>query len=350
MKRCLCLVLLLWCLTVFLADSVLIDDGWWVKLTVLDNRSRRYPVQTDFVLEIRSIQGSPLEVSYLMIDNTGTPNRPSSAFIMKGLNFNPPWNGTCFFKTEVSGWGQPEFKENPKYLPLPHYRTCMLLLARYEKIYLVFVRENDGQISYAVFKGGAFQNFEIPNVARMEKVGNEFVITSLGQPVEVGMWIEGRYNHDEVGGWAAPAYAAKSKRYAIPHYEMFMMMIGRYDKLALIVGKENDGRLGVVQFVGSQNWASPIQIPGFCTCVVSGTNLTVTALSRPVEITHFAFDNTSWQWEVGGWGQPGFAPREQTFQLKHYTPGLIVVNRYETIGVVGYNENDFQTGVILLKW
>lgn len=351
MKKCLFLGALLCSLMSLCTNLVLINDGW-VKLTVLDNRSRQYSVQTDFVLEVRALRSIPVEVSYLMIDNTGTPHQPSGVFVTKGSNLDPPWDGTCFFKTEVGGWGQPEFVQNPKFLPLPHYRTCLLLLARYENIYLVFVRENDGQISHVVFKGGTFQNFEIPGVARVEKFNNEFVITSLSQPVEVGMWVEGRYSHDEVGGWAAPAYAARSKRYSIPHYEMFMMMIGRYDKLALIIGKENDGRLGVLQFTVSQSWANPIEIQGFCRCAALGTNLTVTAISQswPVEITHFAFDNTSWQWEVGGWGQPGFAPREQTFSLKHYTPGLIVVNRYNFIGVVGYNENDRQTGVIRLKW
>jgi len=350
MKRCVWFVAFILLSTFLCAQpAILINDGW-VKVSVLSNMSRQYPYPTDYVIEVRALnRNMPVEVSYLMIDNTGTPQHPSTSFVMKGSNFDPPWDGSCFFKTEVGGWAQAEFVQNPRYLPLPHYRTCLLLLARYENIYAVFLRENDGRVGYRVLKGGAFTSFEIPSVARVERQGNDFVISSLGQPVEVGIWVEGRYTHDEVGGWASPAYAARTKRYKIPHYEMFMMMIGRYDKLALIIGKENDGRLGVIVFQSSQDWSRAKETKGFCMSRARGINLTVTALSnQPVEITHFSFDNTSWQWEVGGWANPDYAPKQQTFTLKHYTPGLIVLSRYDQMVVIAYNENDGINGVILL--
>jgi len=329
--------------------TVIINDGW-VKVSVLSNMARQYPYPTDYVIEVRALNRSmPVEVSYLMIDNTGTPQLPSTNFVMKTSNFDPPWDGSCFFETEVGGWGQAEFAQDPRYLPLPHYRTCLLLLARYENIYAVFLRENDGRVGYRVLKGGAFRNFEVPNVARVEREGNEFIVTSLGQPVEVGMWVEGRYTHDEVGGWASPAYVARTKHYRIPHYEMFMMMVGRYNKLALIIGKENDGQLGVISFTSSNNWSVGKEVKNLCKTMAQGTTLHVTATSsNPVEITHFSFDNTSWQWEVGGWANPDYAPRQQAFTLKHYTPGLIVLSRYDQMVVIAYNENDNVTGCVAL--
>jgi serine protease inhibitor len=42
----------------------------------------------------------------------------------------------------------------------------------------------------------------------------------------------------------------------------------------------------------------------------------------PVEVSHFSFDGTCWQHEVGGWARPEFKPNPQRFSLKHYTPGL----------------------------
>ncbi|HBT39661.1 MAG TPA: hypothetical protein DIT29_08325 [Pseudothermotoga sp.] len=354
MKRCVWFVAFI-LLSAFLwaQSAILIDDGW-VRLSLLSNMSRQYPYSTGYVIEVRALNPNmPVEVSYLMIDNTGTPQQPSTNFVMKGSNFDPPWDGSCFFKTEVGGWAQAEFAQNPRYLPLPHYRTCVLLLARYENIYAVFLRENDGQVGYRVLKGGPFTNFEIPSLARVERQGNDFVISSLGQPVEVGMWAEGRYTHDEVGGWASPSYAARTKRYSIPHYQMFMLMIGRYDRLALIMGKENDGRLGVIVFTrcGSLSQPGVVTTPDrLCRVSAQRTNLTVVAdFNIPVEITHFSFDNTSWQWEVGGWANPGYAARIQTFTLKHYTPGLIVFNRYENMAVIGYNENDGIAGYVVVS-
>ncbi|MGB9803904.1 copper amine oxidase N-terminal domain-containing protein [Desulfofundulus sp.] len=66
----------------------------------------------------------------------------------------------------------------------------------------------------------------------------------------------------------------------------------------------------------------------------------------PVEVSHFAFDNTCWQWEVNGWARPGFASNPQTFALKHYTPGFLMVSRYGKVGIFFYNENDGQLGVL----
>ncbi|MGJ8454869.1 hypothetical protein ACSFC1_06140 [Pseudothermotoga sp. U03pept] len=332
-------------------NLVIIDDHTFVKLTAVENSAHNLWWSTDFVLEIYAYNSlMPVEVSYLILDGTGTPQSPSVGVDVKGNNFVEGWERTSFFQTEVGGWAASGYEQNPKYLPLPHYRTCILMLARYENIYAVFLRENDGKISSKVLKGGRFTGLEIPNVARVTREGSNFVITSLGQPVEVGLWAKGSYTHDEVGGWAVSGYAAKTKQYNIPHYGMFMLMVGRYDKLGLIIGNENDGRLGTIVLTGSTSSAVAKVVPELCEVSFSGNRFTVSSTSSmPVEITHFGFDNTCWQWEVNGCGRPEFAPSVQSFSLKHYTPSLIFVNRYDRVGVFFYNENDGIVGILEAK-
>ncbi len=332
--------------TTLAKDTTLINDPSFVRLTVLANPLHTLWWSTDYVLKIQALnQSTPVEVSYLILDGDGTPSRPSEGISIRGSNFIQGWDGTCFFQTEVGGWASVEAEQNPKYLPLPHYRTCILMLARYEKIYFVVIRENDGQISYKVLQGGPFKSLEIPSVVLVTREGSKFVVTSLGQPVEVGLWAKGNYMHDEVGGWASTSYAAKSKQYDIPHYGMFMMMVGRYDKVALIIGNENDGRLGVITLYSTPDRSYFVQ--DLCTLIVGGTNFDVVAESSdPVEITHFGFDNSCWQWEINGWSRPEYRSSGQSFRLKHYTPSLIFVNRYNKVGLFFYNENDGIAGVI----
>lgn len=331
------------------ADVTLINDPSFVRLTAVANPSHSLWWATDYVLEIEALNRSmPVEVSYLILDNNGTPARPSEGIHIRGSNFIEGWDGTSLFQTEVGGWASTEFQQNPKFLPLPHYRTCILMLARYEKIYFVVIRENDGQISYKVLEGGPFKLLEIPSVVRVAKEGSKFVVTSLGQPVEVGLWAKGNYLHDEVGGWASTGYTARIKQYDIPHYGLFMMMVGRYDKIALIIGNENDGRLGAITLYSTPDKRYFVQ--DLCTLIVGGTNLDVVAESLdPVEITHFGFDNTCWQWEVNGWARPEYRSSRQSFRLKHYTPSLIFVNRYSKVGLFFYNENDGITGMIAVR-
>lgn len=331
------------------ANTVLINDPNFVKLTAVANPSHNLWWATDYILEIQALnRNMPVEVSYLVLDGTGTPANPSEGIHIRGSNFIEGWEGTSFFQTEVGGWGSPESQQNPKFLPLPHYRTCILMLARYEKIYFVIIRENDGQISYKVLKGGSFKPIEIPSVVRVTKEESKFVVTSLGQPVEVGLWAKGNYMHDEVGGWASAGYTVKTKKYDIPHYGMFMMLVGRYDKIAFIIGNENDGILGAITLYGSQE--NMYVVTDLCTLRMTGTNFTIEAISPdPVEITHFGFDNTCWQWEVNGWGKPEYKEAKQTFNLKHYTPSLIFVNRYNKTGLFFYNENDRVTGSVFVR-
>jgi len=50
--------------------------------------------------------------------------------------FESTWSGAAqyYYHTEVGGWAQPEYMVNPQVFGLPHYRTAVMMLARYEKI------------------------------------------------------------------------------------------------------------------------------------------------------------------------------------------------------------------------
>lgn len=122
--------------TVFVfADVTLINDPSFVRLTAVANPSHSLWWATDYVLEIEALNRSMLvEVSYLILDNNGTPARPSESIHVRGSNFIEGWDGTSLFQTEVGGWDSSEFQQNPKFLPLSHYQACILMLAHYEKI------------------------------------------------------------------------------------------------------------------------------------------------------------------------------------------------------------------------
>lgn len=342
--------------------TVIINDPGFVTLT-----ATRLPFSPSrFCLIVKANNPAlPVEVSYLVLDSSGTPTHPSQGVVVyptgdtqaiqcpKTASFQG-MKGQQFFHTEVGGWASPRFRANPQNFLLPHYRTCILLLARYEHIYVVFLRENDGQLTYKVLRGGPFNGLRVPGLGEVTREGNSFRIYSFGPPVEVGFWAKGKYLHDEVNGWERPEYKGNPKLYKIPHYGMFMLMIARYGKLGLIIGNENDGQLGTVCVVGSYDWESVLQtVPSLCTIkgtgAHSGREIEVRAITgSSVEVSHFSFSNSSWQWEVNGWAQPGFVPNPQKFVLGHYTPGFLMTSQYNKIGVFFYNENDGQLGVLPL--
>ncbi len=342
--------------------TVIINDPSFVTLT-----AERLPFSPSrFCLVVKANNPDlPVEVSYLLLDSSGTPAHPSQGIVVhppadtQGIQCpktvsSPGITGQQFFHTEVGGWENPRFHANPQSFLLPHYRTCVLLLARYEHIYVVFLRENDGQLTYKVLRGGPFNGLRVPGLGEVTREGSSFRIYSFGTPVEVGLWAKGKYLHDEVNGWERPEYKGNPKLYKIPHYGMFMLMIARYDKLGLIIGNENDGHLGAVCVVGSYDWESvPQTVPDLCTIKGTGGHegreieIRATA-GLPVEVSQFSFSNSCWQWEVNGWEQPGVVPNPQRFVLNHYTPGFLMTSRYNKIGVFFYNENDGQLGVLPL--
>jgi serine protease inhibitor len=331
---------------------VLIDDPRFVRLVAFANPDHRLFWATDYVLEVEARNpAQPVEVSYLILAGSATPERPSQEVEVRGNTFIAGWEEEkqLYFHTEVGGWARPEFRANPQYFPLPHYRTCVLLLARHEKVYLVFLRENDGYLTYRVFRGGPFRGLEVTGLTRVTRVGEEFEVRSLGGPVEVGLWAEGKYLHDEVAGYARPEFQGNPKRYRIPHYGMFFFLVARYGRIGLIVGNENDGYLGAVTFSDSRPlWEE--RIPGLGILRgLGGPEVEVLASEGvPVEVSHFSFDGTCWQHEVGGWARPEFKPNPQRFSLKHYTPGFLMLSRYGESAIFFYNENDGQLGVLPL--
>jgi len=341
------------------ARQVLIADPAFVSLSAIQEQNN--PLGS-FYLQVTAHNPSyPVEVSYLVLNPNGTPSNPSPDIVVKSLNEEEnTWGGSAqyFGHTEVGGWAQPQYQKNPQQFLLPHYRTCVMMLARYEKIYIVFLRENDGRLTYQVYQGGAFNGLEVPGLANVERVGNQFRIHSMDSAVELGIWDKGQYRHDEVSGWAQESYQPNDKYYEIPRYGMFMFMFGRYDKLGLILGNFNDGRLGTICFSGSSFLGSET-VPGLCDIssgnIIAGQSglvpqIKIRALTaNPVEVSHFSFANTCWQWEVAGWAQEAYKANPQQLPLKHYTPGFFMCSRYDRAGIYFYNENDAKLGILPLS-
>lgn len=335
-----------------LSNTVIINDPSFVTLTAVPNPEGG--TDSLYKLQVKANSSSaPVEVSYLTLNANASPDNPSTGMEAVALSESEnAWSSSSqkYSHTEVGGWATTQYQQNPQSFALPHYRTCVMMLARYEKIYVVFIRENDGQLSCQVFKGGAFNGLNVPGLGQVTRSGDQFKVHSEGGAVEIGIWDKGTYTHDEVTGWAQTSYQANDKLYAIPKYGMFMMTIGRYGKLGLIIGNLNDSQLGTVCFSGSSLLGTE-SVPGLCEITSAGSpHIRIQATgSSPVEVSQFAFDNTCWQWEVNGWGQEGFAQNPQVLPLKHYTPGFFTCSRYDKSGVFFYNENDGQMGILPLN-
>ena len=60
--------------------------------------------------------------------------------------------GNSYRQSEAGGWSKPEFRPAVKREPLPHYKTFIVTIVRYEKIGSVICRENDGKIGFIRLK------------------------------------------------------------------------------------------------------------------------------------------------------------------------------------------------------
>ena len=63
----------------------------------------------------------------------------------------------------------------------------------------------------------------------------------------------------EVGGWQKPEFETPTRTITLPHYRTVTITVGRYDKIAVAVCRENDGRIGCVN-LGSPGNSSQCQI------------------------------------------------------------------------------------------
>lgn len=327
----------------FAQDVVIVDDPSLCRLVVRENFDHRLMWATDYVLEVQvQGHGAPLKVSYVLFDSSGTPQSPTQGMEIRGRNFVAGWDPgrQYFFRTEVG--------LHPQYLPFPHYRTVLLVLAGEERIYVVFLRENDRSITSLVLQGGLLERLVVPGLGEAEFRNGSLKVASFGRPVEVGLWINGTYLHDEVAGYARPEFAQNPKYYDIPQ-GLFMLTFARYGSVGVIIG-ENRGRDVVAVALSGSRKLEREEIPGFCALQsLSGPQVLVASLGEPVEVTHFSFDNTCYQWEVGGWARPEFQENPQALPLKHYTPGFLLLSRYHRVALFFYNENDGVVGILPVR-
>lgn len=333
----------LWWGFAFAQDVLVIDDPSLCRLVVRENFDHHLMWATDYVLEIQKLDHNELvKVSYLLLDASGTPQSPTQGLEIRGNAFIAGWDPgrQYFFRIEV--------ESDPQYLPFPHYRTVLLVLAGEKKVYAVFLRENDRRITSLVLQGGPFTDFTVPELGEVRFQDGSLRVESFGRPVEVGLWMNGTYLHDEVAGYARPEFAANPKYYSIPR-GLFMLSFARYGKMGVLIGEKHDQGVVAVVLSGSKVLERE-EVPGLCSLQsFRGPQVLVESFGGPVEVTHFSLDNTCYQWEVGGWAQPGFRENPQVLPLKHYTPGFLLLSRYDRVGLFFYNENDGVVGMLPVR-
>ena len=66
-------------------------------------------------------------------------------------------------------------------------------------------------------------------------------------PMEYSILAGNHYYQSEVGGWAKPEYRPPVKKEKLPHYVTFIITIGRYEKMAVAICRENDKHLAVIK-------------------------------------------------------------------------------------------------------
>ncbi|MEN3203329.1 MAG: serpin family protein [Atribacterota bacterium] len=321
-------------------DRVIIDDPSFCRLVVRENFDHRLMWATDYLLEVQvTDSGEPLKISYLLLDSLGTPKKPTQDMEVRGSNFVAGWDSgkQYFFRAEVG--------KGSSYFPFPHYRTALFVLAGERKMYAVFLRENDRRITSLVLQGGPFEGLTIPGLGEVQVFDNRLRVRSFGTPIEVGLWTNGVYLHDEVSGYARPEFAQNPKLYDLP-LGFFMLVVARYGKIGVILGEKRSQGFVAFALSGTQTLGEE-GVPELCRIWgLSGPQVVIASLGEPVEVTHFSFDNACYQWEVGGWARPEFQENPQVLPLNHYTPGFLLLSRYDRVGLFFYNENDGIVGIL----
>jgi hypothetical protein len=90
---------------------------------------------------------------------------------------------------------------------------------------------------------------DIPNIGKVEADTDnmKLVFTCYNpslSPMEYSILAGNTYSQSEAGGSVSPEVQPAVKREPLPHYITFMVTIGRYQKIATAVCRENDGLIG----------------------------------------------------------------------------------------------------------
>lgn len=140
-------------------------------------------------------------------------------------------------------------------LPLPHYRTFILAVARpaLGKMGVIIGRENDGHLGYKSYLGGPFSFLLVPGLGHADVVsqGGRLYLhihcAAPGRtPVEYSFLSGSEYRQSEAGGWARPEFTPPDKYEPLPHYETFVLVMARYEEIGIMIARENDGKVGAI--------------------------------------------------------------------------------------------------------
>ncbi|MCR4427859.1 MAG: S-layer homology domain-containing protein, partial [Caldiserica bacterium] len=264
--------------------------------------------------------------------------------------------GSTYSQSEAGGWGAPELSGNPKFEDLPHYKTFIVTIARYEKIGVAICRENDGRLGVVkVFEGtsqaAGTKILEVKGLGKVEAdLANKKLVFTCYNPGEVPMEYSilagSTYSQSEAGGWGAPELEPAVKKEVLPHYTTFIVTIARYDKMGIAICRENDGKLAVVKICeGFEEAPSPlmeIEDLGKVQADLANKKLVFTCYNPgevPIEYSILAGSTYS-QSEAGGWGAPELEPAVKKEVLPHYKTFMVAMGRYEKFQVGFGREND----------
>ncbi len=93
---------------------------------------------------------------------------------------------------------------------------------------------------------------DLPGVGKVEADLDRMVLIFTAYnpgkvPMEYSILAGDKYYQSEAGGWAEPEFKPGIKEEPLPHYVTFIVTIGRYEKMAVAICRENDRHLAVVR-------------------------------------------------------------------------------------------------------
>jgi len=193
---------------------------------------------------------------------------------------------------------------------------------------------------------GTEELLTVPGLCVVEREDDHLVIRSKGPVVEWSLLVGATYAQGEVP-------PGQLTRVPLPHYKTFIFAVARpvLGKIGVIIGRENDGRLGYKAYVGAPFAALQVPNLGFTEVVVQGGKLYLHIHCdnpgvRPVEYSILSGEDY-YQSEAGGWARPEFEPADKYEPLPHYRTFIFVMARYGHIGGMIARENDDQVVAVM---